>query len=134
MLRPGGTLAVLNTHWGAGVRDDPFSVESQACYAQWDPLHDPGFRPRGLEDLPMRNEELERPNLFSEVIHRRYLCERQYSARAYCDLLGTFSDVLAFDEPNRKGFLGCILGLIENRFEGSLMRTDVHDLWLARTA
>ena len=48
--------------------------------------------------------------------------------------LNTFSNILGFEEPTRKGFLACIAHLIETRFEGKVVRHDVHDLWLAQTA
>jgi SAM-dependent methyltransferase len=116
LLRPGGTLAIVDTHWGAGERDDRFAQESQACYARWDPDHDPNFRPLGPDDLPERNEELEGSGLFEAVAHRRYLCRREYHARAYCDLLGTFSNILAFEPRSRERFLGCIFELVEGCF------------------
>lgn len=134
LLRPGGALAVVTTHWGAGARDDRFADEVQACYAQWDPAYDPSYRPPTPDELPQRNDELEESGLFDDVVHRRYFWPRTYGARAYCDLLGTFSNVLAFDENRRTRFLACVFELIEKRFDGSIVRTDVHDLWLARPA
>lgn len=133
LLRAGGTLAIVTTHWGAGARDDRFVQESQACYARWDPDHDPTFRPLGPSDLPRRNEELEESGLFDEITHRRHFCRREYGARAYCDLLGTFSNILAFDAESRKGLLDCVFKLIEDRLDGTIACTDVHDLWFART-
>lgn len=131
LLRPAGTLAIVETHWGAGARNDRFQRESQSCYAQWDPYHDPGFRPRTYEDLPERREELETSGFFDSIIHRRYICERRYSAGEYRDLLSTFSDVRGLEERNREGFLACISRLIEDRFEGRIVRQDLYDLWLA---
>jgi SAM-dependent methyltransferase len=133
LLRSGGALAIVATYWGAGERDDRFARESQGCYAHWDPGHRTDFRHEHPDNLPLRNDELEDSGLFSEIAHRRYFCRREYSADAYCDLLGTFSDVLAFGEDNRKGFLGCVLDLIQQKFDGHVSRTDVHDLWVAGT-
>ena len=132
LLRSGGMLAVVKTHWGFGTRDNRFALESQACYARWDPDHDPNYHPPGPDDLPQVNEELEGCNLVDEVSLQRYFCLREYSARAYCNLLGTFSNTLALEGPSRSGFLGCLFKLIEERFNGSVARVDVHDLWLAR--
>ena len=88
LLRPGGTLAILDTHWGAGTLGDRFSEESQTCYARWEPGYDPNFRPLGPDDLPEFNEELESSGLFETITRRRHFCRREYSARSYCDLLG----------------------------------------------
>jgi SAM-dependent methyltransferase len=134
LLRPGGTLAIVDTRWGAGARGDRFAEESRACYARWDAGFDPNFRPRGPDDLPEFNEELDVSGLFETITHRRHFCRREYSARTYCELLGTFSNILAFDAQSRSGFLACIRELIEHRFDGSIVSEDVHDLWLARTA
>lgn len=133
LLRPGGTLAIVHTHWGCGEPHDRFTREGQRCYARWDPTFDPGFRPPGPEDLPDRNEELEASGFFDEVVHRRYVCRHTYDARAYCNLLGTFSNILAFDQRRRERFLSCIFKLIDGQFGGRIVRADVYDLWLART-
>jgi SAM-dependent methyltransferase len=106
VLCPGGTLAIVNTHWGAGAHEDLFVQDSQACYAQWDPGYDPSFRPLRPDDLPRRNEELEEPGLFETVAHRRHFCRREYSARAYCDLLGTFSNFTGFRYAESQWALG----------------------------
>jgi SAM-dependent methyltransferase len=133
-LRSGGTVAIVETRWGVRHGDDPFFAESQSCYARWDPGHDPSFQPPTLEDLPEERDDLASSHLFAEIAHRRYLYDREYSAAQYCDLLGTFSNVLAFDEPVRAGFLACIADLIQSRFAGRIVRHDLYDLWLARTS
>ncbi|MCU0611133.1 MAG: class I SAM-dependent methyltransferase [Candidatus Eisenbacteria bacterium] len=132
-LRPGGTLAIVDTTWGIGHGADRFFAESQLCYARWDPHHDPDFRPPTMEDLPVERDDLAGSRLFAETLHRRYLCDREYDATRYCELLGTFSNVLAFDEPVRRGFLSCIADLIVSRFAGRIVRHDLYELWLART-
>ncbi|MDM0110523.1 class I SAM-dependent methyltransferase [Variovorax sp. J22R133] len=133
-LRPGGTLAVIETHWGVRLGDDPFSAESQSCYERWDPGHDPAFQPPTLESLLDERDDLASSQLFAEITHRRYRCDREYNVAQYCDLLGTFSNILAFDEPIRAGFLACIADLIQYRFGGKIVRNDLYDLWLARTS
>jgi len=133
-LRPGGVLAIIETHWGIGQRNDPFFAEGQSCYAQWDPDYDPTFQPPTVEDLPHEREDLAHSGLFAEVVNRRYIDRREFSAAQYCDLLGTFSNILAIEEPARRGFLACIGHLIESRFEGRIVQHDVFDLWLARTS
>jgi len=133
-VRPGGALAIVETRWGLGHSEDHFFAESQSCYARWDPDHDPAFRPPTLEELPEERDDLASSRLFAQILHRRYPCDREYGAAQYCDLLGTFSNVLAFDERIRRGFLSCIAHLIESRFEGRIVRHDLYDLWLARTS
>jgi SAM-dependent methyltransferase len=132
LLRPRGTLAIVDTRWGAGVHGDRFAEESQACYARWDSGHDPNFRPLGPEDVPEFDEELEKSGLFETIVQRRHFCQRAYEAGAYRDLLATFSNILAMDMASRNGFLQCIERLIKDRFAGHVVRADVHDLWVAR--
>jgi protein-L-isoaspartate O-methyltransferase len=134
LLRPGGMLAVIETHWVSRGAEDRFSVESQSCYAQWDPAHDPGFRPRELGDLKDRNEELEKAETFESILHRRHFCDRQFTARKYCDLLATFSGVRAFSDTARSGFLTCIASLIDTHFQGTITRRVIYELWLGQTS
>lgn len=131
-LRPSGALAVVETRWGVGGEDDPFFRASQSCYARWDPAHDPTFSPRRPEDLPVARDELIAAGLFASVSHRRWLADRVYDARQYCDLLGTFSDVLSLDEVHRGGLLGCMAQLIDTDFAGSITRRHLYDLSVAR--
>lgn len=133
-LRSGGMLAIIDTHWGVGAKRDEFSVESQRCYALWDPCHDASFVPRTLSELPDKRDELDASEEFQSTRVKRYPVERCYSAEEYCDLLRTFSDVRALGEENRAGFLGCMQSLIGARFGGRIVRCNAYELWTARNA
>jgi SAM-dependent methyltransferase len=133
ILRPGGALAIIQTRWGVAQGEDPFFAASQACYARWDPKHDPAFRQIKPEEVSQPCDDLAYPE-FAHVIHRRYLCAREYRAAQYCDLLATFSDVLALDERCRAGFLACISSLIDCQFSGRIIRHDLYDLCVSRRA
>lgn len=132
ILRSGGSLAIVQTRWGVAQGDDPFFAASQTCYSRWDPNHDPSFRQARPDDVPPPC--VDSIPAFAEVVHRRYHCARQYSAATYCDLLATFSDVLALEEGCRAGFLTCISSLIDSQFGGSIVRHDLYDLCIARRA
>jgi SAM-dependent methyltransferase len=131
LLRPGGSLAIVQTRWGVAHGDDPFFAASQSCYARWDPHHDPAFRQTRPGDVTHPCGELAAPE-FGDVVHRRHLCAREYSAATYCDLLGTFSDVLALEARCRRGLLDCMANLIDARFGGRIVRHDTYDLCIAR--
>lgn len=133
-LRRGGTLAIIDTHWGVGATVDPFAVESQACYARWDPHHAPSFSPKTLAELSGENQELSSSRGWGHCERQRFSIERRYSAEQYCELLQTFSDVRGFGEPNRSRFVDCIANLIHVRFGGSLQRTDTYELSTVRAA
>lgn len=131
-LRPGGHLAVVETHWGAGPERDPFSVRSQDCYLRWDPEARPGFLPPTRKELPATRPELENAPAFGSVQRHLYEQLNRYSARGYVDLLGTFSNVRGLDEPARAGLLTCLGDLVDREFAGTLTRSDTRELWLAR--
>jgi SAM-dependent methyltransferase len=127
-LRPGGTLAIVETHWNAGSGNDPFFAATQDCYARWSQQHDPAFQPRTLETLPVRNDELEDSGRFAEIRLEQVVQEQRYRATEYCELLSTFSDIRALTEAARSGFLECIERLIDSRFGGGVARTRVSRL------
>jgi SAM-dependent methyltransferase len=126
---PTGALAIIDTRWGWGSMDR-FSVESEQCYARWDPHHHPILH-RTLGELDDRHPALGGAR-FRAAIGRRYVAAREYGASRYCDLLRTFSDVNALDEVNREGLLASLGELINTRFDGRIFRHDVYELWLAR--
>jgi len=133
ILRPGGSLAIVHTHWGEGQSDDPFFTASQACYSRWHPNYDPTFQQTSPEDVERPCIDLAIPE-FAHVAHRHYTCAREYSAATYCELLGTFSDVLVLEERRRTGFLACMSSLIDSQFGGRIVRHDLYDLRIARRA
>jgi SAM-dependent methyltransferase len=133
LLRPGGALAIIETHWGVAVRDDPFFSASQTCYAHWTPDHDPTFRQVRPEDVTLVCLDATEPE-FVAIAHRRYVVVREYSTAAYRDLLSTFSNVLVLDAHSRAGFLACISNLIDSQFGGKVVRNDLYDLSVVRRA
>ena len=126
-------MAIVETHWSLGSCADRFFTATQECYARWDAHHHPSFKPNPPESLPSSNDELGNSSEFQEVRLQQLVHERRYSAAEYCDLLSTFSDIRAWDEKARSGFLECIRPLIDSRFNGSVARKDVYRVWLART-
>jgi SAM-dependent methyltransferase len=126
---PTGALAIIDTRWGWGSMDR-FSVESEQCYARWDPHHHPVLH-RTLGELDDRHPALGGAR-FRAAVGRRYVAAREYGASRYCDLLRTFSDVNALDPANREGLLASLSELINTRFDGRIFRHDVYELWLAR--
>ncbi|MEZ4651031.1 MAG: class I SAM-dependent methyltransferase [Candidatus Eisenbacteria bacterium] len=133
-LHPGGTLAVVDTYWGVGATPGGFETDVQECYARWHPRRDPNFTLRTLRDLPSARSDLEAGDLGGAPELRRYSVTRQYSSEQYRGLVQTFSDILRLDPDHRAGFVECVGRLIEERFGGSIDRTDTYDLWTVRKA
>src|SRR4029453_7145007 len=70
-LRPGGSLAVIETHHVAGG-DERFFAAAQACYERFDPATPPGLRLRACADIPSQVPELGTSDRFSLADVRCY--------------------------------------------------------------
>ena len=69
---------------------------------------------------------------FADLEIRRHYVPTAYSARAYIDLLGTFSDHQRLAEAKRRKLLAGLEQLINEEFAGSIIRETVALLYLAR--
>lgn len=69
---------------------------------------------------------------FADLEIRRHYVATKYSARAYIDLLGTFSDHQTLDESKRQRLFSRIESLINDAFGGTIIRETVALLYLAR--
>ena len=120
-LRPGGSLAVVDTHHIAGGTVG-FTRASQACYQRWDPGYSPGFTPPAVADLPVARADLTEPDLFADLRSRRYGVEVTYTAQQFCALLETYSNIRGLEESHRDGLLRCIAELIDGAFAGVVVK------------
>lgn len=134
VLKPGGYLAIIHTHWGVGEHRDTFSVRSQPCYERWDPEAEPGFVPPTISELPATWPELRDFPAFGPVQHRLYEQANHYTTASYLNLLATFSNVQGLDPASRDGLMACLGQLIDREFDGRLTRSDARELWLAKRA
>lgn len=131
-LRGGGCLATVTTvHVSAGDHDT-FPVAVQDCYRRWDPDTPPDHvMATADEEEPVRDEVDESP-LFAPAVRRRYLADVGYTAAAYLDLLGTYSNHRALPAANREGLLACIGGLIDGAYGGRIVKRYLYELRVAR--
>lgn len=130
-LAHGGYLAIIHTHWGVGRHSDSFTTRSQSCYERWDPEAQHGFVPPTTDELPTTRPELEKSPTFASIQHRFYEQVNRYTTASYLDLLRTFSNVQGLDAAARHGLLACLGQLIDDEFNGKLIRSDLRELWLA---
>lgn len=130
-LRPGGKLAVVETHHVAGG-DAAFFTDAQACYERWDPATPAGFRLPQADEVPATSEELEGSPRFEAGVSRRYEWEQRYSTAEYLELLLTYSGHRALEAGARRGLLDCISGLIDSRDGGSVAKRYLTVLRIAR--
>jgi SAM-dependent methyltransferase len=129
-LRPGGALAVVETHHVAGP--DTFFADVQACYEQWDPATPPGLRLPAADAVP-QVADTDRSGRFQLATFRRYEWEHTYATEDYLDLLLTYSGHLALPGEARTGLLACIAALIDDRYGGRVSKRYLTQLWVART-
>jgi len=131
LLRPGGSLAIVDTRWGVAVGEDPFFAASQTSYARWTPNHDPARKQNRPEDVPPRSLGAAHPELVL-MATERYVVARSYTSSEYSDLLSTFSDVVVLEPDAREVFLDSMVELIDSQFGGRVTRHDLYDLFVAR--
>lgn len=124
-LRPGGSLAVIDTVHVAGP--DPFFDDVQECYQRWDPATDESSVLPTILQNPSRWQELDASQLLGPVVLRRYAWSATYTADAYIDLLLTYSGHRALPAARRAGLLSCIRDLIGQR-GGRVTKSHVTEL------
>jgi SAM-dependent methyltransferase len=131
-LRPGGLLAVIETHHVAGG-DEGFFADVQACYERYDPTTQPGLRLPIAEEVP-RHADTDGSGWFEPAAFHRYQWRETYSTSGYLDLLMSYSNHRALPEPARAGLLRCIANLIDSRYGGRIAKQYLTQLWVARRA
>jgi SAM-dependent methyltransferase len=130
VLRPGGVLAVIETHHVAGGTAQ-FFADVQDCYERFDPSTPPGLRLESADQVP-RRADTAGSGWFEPAEFRRYPWEVTYSANEYVDLLRTYSGHRALPAPARAGLLDCVKTLIETRYGGRVTKRYLTQLWTAR--
>jgi ubiquinone/menaquinone biosynthesis C-methylase UbiE len=131
VLRPGGSLAVIDTHHIAGGTDQ-FFVDVQRQYERWDPATPPGLRLQGADAIPVARPDLEDPRLFEPAVLRRYEWEAEYTTSEYLELLLTYSNHLALPAPQQDGLISGIGSLIDTRFGGTVRKRYLTELRVIR--
>ncbi len=134
LLRLGGTLALC---WHRPVQtaaSRDFVAAAQQVYQRHAPeLADAARAFPSPEQASTEYEDLiEASGYFDELAIRKHYLAADYSAGAYVDLLGTFSDHQILDAAKRQQLLADIEALIDSVFAGVVIRETVALLYLAR--
>jgi SAM-dependent methyltransferase len=130
-LRPGGTLATIATYHVAGGSLQ-FFADAQDCYERWDPATPPGLRLEPAESIHQEGEEIVRSGLFESPQFCRHLADLTYTRESYIDVLLTYSGHRALPPEAQAGLLGCIGGLIDDRYGGQVVKRYLSELRTAR--
>lgn len=133
LLRPGGLLAVVDTHHINNSEDDPsqeFFEEVQTFYDRW---MGPTDRQRLLtsDQVAPRLPLLDHPNLEPLTEHRfeHYI---SYTTEEYVDVLETYSNHLALGASNRESLLTEIADCINDNYGGMITKRHLYTVALAR--
>lgn len=114
-LRPGGHLAFWSATHVIPDDGDPFFDDIQHAYEAIGERLQPDAPPLRPGRLPDSLEEIEQSGLFAHAIALQFHWEISYSADAYIDLLGTFSDHIAMSQSQRDTLYGAIRERIAQR-------------------
>ena len=136
LLKPGGALALF---WHRPTLTDASRDAAQALqevYRKFAPELADGFETPPRPDLVTTEYEelIPASGYFTELEIHGHFVAIEYSARAYRDLLATFSDHQKLEPRKRRQLLSAIERLINLRFAGAITRETVALLYLARRA
>jgi SAM-dependent methyltransferase len=130
-LSPSGALAVIDGHHIAGGTEQ-FFVDNQACYVEWVPDTEDGFRVPTTAQISVAREEMDQSPLFRYVELRRYEDDHSFTTQEFIDLLQTDSLIRGLHPKARLGFLDCIADLIEEPYGGRIVRRRLTELRVAQ--
>lgn len=130
LLRPRGTLAIIDTEHVAG--DSDFFGASQRCYERWDPATKPGLKLAPATQVGREWSEIQQAELFRPLGSRRYEWEVTYSTAEYLELLSTYSGHIALDDQARSALFRCLAALIDGSYHGAVTKRYLTILRMAR--
>jgi SAM-dependent methyltransferase len=132
LLREGGALAVVETEHVLPLDGDAIFVEMQEDYDAVlpDVQADGPRHPDAVGDLC---DEIEASGFFLNALSRRYLWDVIYTADAFAAVLETYSPHRALDGATRKRLHDRLRSRIEARPEGTVRKTYLATLNLARS-
>lgn len=130
-LRPGGFLAIWDTHHVAGGTE-PFFPEVQECYERWMPGTPPGLRLTPSAQIEAAEYGIGAHPGFELPLMRRFDWTVDYTTETYLEVLNTYSNHIALEPANAKGLYGCIRELIDSKYGGRVTKAYMALLQLAR--
>lgn len=132
-LRPGGTLAVIDTQHIAGGTDAFFVAVQEECYAVF-MGDDAKLRLTESASLPVSVAPGIGSDRFEPPVIRSYERDISYATAEYIDVLNTYSGHRDLEPVAHDGLLGCIAEVIDGRFGGRIEKRYRNDLVVARRA
>jgi SAM-dependent methyltransferase len=132
LLRPGGSLAVVDTKHVLPEGGDRFWADVQADYEAVEPSEDNRPPPRP-DDVPeLTADEIAASGRFHAPVTRRYLWDVTYGADEYVAVLDTYSGHRSMPDDNRRRLFELIRRRIASRPSGTVTKTYLFTLNVAR--
>jgi SAM-dependent methyltransferase len=126
LLQPDGHLAFWSAAHAFPAGFDPFFSEIQELYDAIGESYEGEWPPAPPHEVPDETAEIEAGGLFGDVVVRRYVWERDYTADEYISLLDTFSGHIAMEPAKRAHLYREIRYRLAQRPDGR-----VHRHWYA---
>ena len=133
VLKEDGTLALF---WNKPVQTQVSAEIVQSIQTVYERVvpemaeRFPGLVHPDVISTPVK-DEIGRSQLFGEVTVLKYSWEAEYAAKAYVELLNTYSDHLALEKEIRAELFNGIENLIESKFGGRIVKEHLAILYLA---
>jgi SAM-dependent methyltransferase len=133
-LRDGGSLALF---WNVHVHSDAsegFFEAAQRIYEREAPEIVGPEDHKGLprpHEVPDRTEEIQNTDLFGSIITRHYRWDETYDSRGYLRVLSTYSGHRSLSADTRERLFRGIADLIDNRFDGRIVKGYLTTLYVA---
>lgn len=131
VLRPGGTVAIVELIQVDAPEDGGFFAASQTIYERYGQGHTGPPAPRREDAEPALRAVLEADRRFGDVAVRRYDWDQTYLAADYRRLMLSYSGTQMMGEADRLGLLDDIEAFIGTDFGGRVTRPLVVTLTTA---
>lgn len=122
ILRPGGTLAVIDVVQVDAPEDDGFFAAAQPIYARHGQAHTGPPAPRREDVDPPIRRTIEADPRFAGVAVRRWDADQTYTAETYRLLMESYSATQMMEEADRAGLLDAIEALVRTEHGGRVTR------------
>src|SRR5918999_3506580 len=134
-LRDGGSLALFwNVHVHSEASEDFFEA-AQRIYEREAPEIVGPEDYKGLprpHQVPDRTEEIQNTGLFGSIITRHYRWDETYDSWGYLRVLNTYSGHRSLNDDTRERLFCGIADLIDNRFDGRIVKGYLTTLYVAK--
>lgn len=132
VLKPGGTVAIVDLNQVSSPEDKGFFTAAQPIYERYGAGHTGPPAPERAAVDPAIHRVLRGDRRFSNVELRTYDWDQTYSAAGYRKLMLSYSGTQMMTEPDRQGLLDDMENFVRQQFDNQVTRPIVVSLTTAR--